>query len=396
MKGGWERKRLGELLQKTGTVDPTKQPQKPFTYIDVSSVSNETFSITETSEVLGKDAPSRARRGVLTGDVIFATIRPTLKRIAIVPDELDNAVCSTGYFVLRGGAKLDNRYLFYWLFSEEFQAEMESCQKGASYPAVNDSDIRDQCIPFPPLDEQRRIVAVLDKAFANIATATANAQKNLTNARALLESYLAVIFSLDHTEASRANLSELISLQSGFAFKSSEYAESGHFLIRIGNVQDKALVLSNPRFVCLDKKTAPFALATGDIVTSLTGNIGRVAIVSEENLPAALNQRVARITLKPQAPIIRQFLYHFLTSSLFREALSSAGHGAAQQNVSPKEIGRISICYPAIELQKQICEKLDEIAVGTTALEQCYGKKLAALTELKQSLLQKAFAGELT
>jgi type I restriction enzyme, S subunit len=97
VRHGWETKKLGEVLQPVDTVDPTKAPTKRFRYIDVSSVSNETFEVIEAAELLGKDAPSRARRKIKSGDVIFATIRPTLKRIAIVPPNLDGEVCSTGY-----------------------------------------------------------------------------------------------------------------------------------------------------------------------------------------------------------------------------------------------------------------------------------------------------------
>ncbi len=85
MKTGWETKRLGDVLEKTETVNPQQSPNTEFDYIDVSSVSNETLNIQETQRLKGKDAPSRARRLVRANDVLFATIRPTLRRIAIVP-----------------------------------------------------------------------------------------------------------------------------------------------------------------------------------------------------------------------------------------------------------------------------------------------------------------------
>src|ERR1700683_4800362 len=101
MKRGWQTKTLGEVLEKTETVNPLQTPNMEFDYIDVSSVSNVTFEIEETQRLKGKDAPSRARKLVRTNDIIFATIRPTLQRIAVVPQHLDKQVCSTGYFVLR-------------------------------------------------------------------------------------------------------------------------------------------------------------------------------------------------------------------------------------------------------------------------------------------------------
>ena len=149
MKEGWQKKTLGEVLQKTETVNPLQSPDAEFTYIDVSSVSNQTFRIEETQRLRGKDAPSRARRLVKADDVLFATVRPTLRRIAVVPEDLDNQVCSTGYFVLRPKPDCDPRFLFYFLFTDNFMGQMEALQKGASYPAVTDGDVKAQTIAAP-------------------------------------------------------------------------------------------------------------------------------------------------------------------------------------------------------------------------------------------------------
>jgi type I restriction enzyme S subunit len=163
---GWVEKTLGNVLVKTETTDPTRSPNTEFDYIDVSSVSNETLTIQETQRLRGKDAPGRARRFVRANDVLFATIRPTLRRIAIVPQDLDEQVCSTGYFVLRAKPEVDFRFIFYFLQTEVFMAAMEKLQKGASYPAVTDGDVRSQPIPVPPLTEQRELVAQLDALAA--------------------------------------------------------------------------------------------------------------------------------------------------------------------------------------------------------------------------------------
>jgi len=84
MRNGWQTKTLGEVLQKTETINPLQSPEAEFDYIDVSSVSNTTFRVEETQRLKGKDAPSRAWRLVKANDVLFATVRPTLQRIAVV------------------------------------------------------------------------------------------------------------------------------------------------------------------------------------------------------------------------------------------------------------------------------------------------------------------------
>lgn len=191
----WQKKQLGELLQKTETVNPLQAPDVEFDYIDVSSVSNRTFQIESTQRIKGEEAPSRARKQVRTNDIIFATIRPTLRRIAIVPKCLDKQICSTGYFVLRAKPEIEYRFIFYSLFSEGFMAEMERRQKGASYPAVTDGDIKAYQIQVPPRQEQQRIVKVLDQTFDQLSAAKILYERKLAALDELKKSLLHQAFS---------------------------------------------------------------------------------------------------------------------------------------------------------------------------------------------------------
>ena len=192
---GWQELKIKDIVQPLTTVNPRKNPSLPFKYIDVSSVSRFSHLIEETATLLGSDAPSRARRQVQSGDVLFATIRPTLQRIAIVPEHLDGSICSTGYYVLRSGDKIINRFLFYYLFSRPFDEEMATLQRGAAYPAVSDRDVREHIISLPPISEQKRIVAILDKAFSAIDTATANYNTKLNALAELKQSFLHKAFT---------------------------------------------------------------------------------------------------------------------------------------------------------------------------------------------------------
>ncbi len=245
------------------------------------------------------------------------------------------------------------------------------------------------------LREQERIVALLDEAFAGLATAKANAERNLQNARAIFESHLQSVFTQSGPGWAEHTLGDLIEIQNGYAFKSTDYTETGYFVIRIGNVQDGEITLANPKFIKLaDKKFERFIVNEGDILISLTGNIGRVGIIQEDQLPAVLNQRVARITIKGLSTD-RDFLFRFLLSRNFRESLQEAGHGAAQQNVSTKEIESVQISLPDKKEQRRIVEEFDSFAAETQRLTRLYERKLAALEELKKSLLHQAFNGEL-
>ena len=193
---GWEEKTLGEVIVKTETIDPTKKPNDEFIYLDVSSVNKETKEIENASVLLGKDAPSRARKLVRMNDVIFATVRPTQSRVALITEEYEKQVCSTGYFVLRAKEFLSNNLVFYFLLTYNFNKQMEKLQKGASYPAVTDSEVKGIYIPFPKsLKEQQSIVRKLDALRTETQKLEAIYQKKLLALEELKKSVLAKAFA---------------------------------------------------------------------------------------------------------------------------------------------------------------------------------------------------------
>ena len=165
----WRVVKLGEVVEKTKQIDPRKKPEWFFKYVDVSSVDNELLRITSYQNFAGKEAPSRARKQIDAGDVLFATVRPYLKRIAIVPPELDGHICSTAFCVLRAKNEIDACYLFFAVAHEPFVQRVAEHQRGSSYPAVTDQDVLREVIPLPPLDEQREIARILQAVDAKIA-----------------------------------------------------------------------------------------------------------------------------------------------------------------------------------------------------------------------------------
>ncbi len=194
-KKNWEKKKLGDVLCKTETINPSLNPDKEFNYIDVSSVDNKQFIINETKLIKGKKAPSRARKLIREGDIIFATVRPTLKRIAVIPKELDNQVCSTGFFVMRTNGELINLLIFYYLLSARFLSSMEEMQKGASYPAVTDNEVRGQEIAYPKsLIEQHEIVSNLKSFYLEINKLESIYRQKLTDLDELKQSLLRKAF----------------------------------------------------------------------------------------------------------------------------------------------------------------------------------------------------------
>lgn len=146
---GWEKKTLGDVCEKTKNINWKDYTNEEFEYIDLSSVSRDTLLVTETTMVNKENAPSRAKRIIQKGDVIFATTRPTLKRATIITSDLDGQICSTGFVVLRPKKNINSDWIFFYLLTSTFMDRMESLQRGASYPAVTDSDVKDSTLSIP-------------------------------------------------------------------------------------------------------------------------------------------------------------------------------------------------------------------------------------------------------
>lgn len=164
----WPLANIGDYTTKVENWNPASSAdQHLFSYIDLSSVDKEKkeIDLQQISEILTSEAPSRARQLVQAGDILVATVRPNLNGVAVVPDILDGATASTGYCVLRPDeTRLHGRYLFHWTKSQQFINDMMSKAIGANYPAVSDRIVKESKFPLPPLEEQNRIAAILDKA----------------------------------------------------------------------------------------------------------------------------------------------------------------------------------------------------------------------------------------
>lgn len=130
----------------------------------MSSVNRDNNQIENPTIVDKNSAPSRAKQIVHTEDIVFGTTRPMLKRLTYIPYEYDGEVCSTGFCVLRIDKNIVlPKWIYYQLMTRKFYHYVEKTQKGVSYPAITDKEVKDYIIPVPPLDEQERIVSILDR-----------------------------------------------------------------------------------------------------------------------------------------------------------------------------------------------------------------------------------------
>lgn len=393
MKSAWKQVTLGEVC---GIPSKLVDPRLP-AFMDLLHVGAGNM---ETGNGKLKGLLSASEEGLISGKflfdekaVLYSKIRPYLMKVAR-PEF--SGLCSADVYPLEPALNHINRdFLYHLLLTPGFTDYAVEGSARAGMPKVNREHLFAFEFLLPPIQEQQRIVTILDEAFEGIATAKANAEKNLQNAREVSESHLQSVFTQSGVGWRERKLGDLIEIQNGFAFKSNDYSESGYFVMRISNVQDGEITLENPRYIQLaDPKLNRFILNEGDILVSLTGNIGRVGVIEKAHLPAVLNQRVARITVKDR-DTNRDFIFRFLSSRTFRDELQEAGHGAAQQNVSTKEIETVKICMPKMEEQMRVIASFDEVSSEIGRLEIIYEQKLTTLNELKQSLLHRAFNGDL-
>ena len=148
-------------------MDPHLTPEVEFNYVDIGAVDGRTGRVVTTKRMPGKETPSRARQEVRQGDVLFSTVRPYLRAIALI-HAVPNAVASTGFCVLRPALGIDPRYLFHALRSDSFVEQVLPHQRGSSYPAVRNQDVLAQVIEVPPTLEQSRIAAAVDELFSDL------------------------------------------------------------------------------------------------------------------------------------------------------------------------------------------------------------------------------------
>ncbi len=188
---GWTKAALSDVTLRIPNVNPKGEPNREFGYIDISSIDNTSNAVVEQKRFKGSEAPSRARRPIQPGDVLFSNVRTYLRNIALVPAECNADLCSTGFTVIRSNGAVDPKYLFFYALTDRFIDPLTEQQTGSNYPATNDRVVLASEIPLPPLAEQGRIVAAVEAMLARVGAARAR----LDRAAALLRRFRQAVLS---------------------------------------------------------------------------------------------------------------------------------------------------------------------------------------------------------
>ena len=289
-----------------------------------------------------------------------------------------------------------NDYLYHFYGACEWNST-----KGATISRLYNDNLRRIAIGFPKsLPEQQRIVGLLDEAFEGLATAKANAEKNLQNARALFESHLQSVFTQrgpGWVEKSLGDVCEFVNGDRGKNYPNrNEYVETGIPWINTGHIQPNGtLSMEEMNFITREKfdSLRSGKIQSGDLVYCLRGaTLGKTALVDPLTEGAVASSLVI---LRPSSHLDGSFLYFFLTSPAGQGLIKGFENGAAQPNLGAKSVAKYPISFPKLPEQREIADSLIDLHEETQRLARLYEQKLALLTALKKSLLHQAFTGEL-
>ena len=305
----------------------------------------------------------------------------------------ENICIGRGLAAIRPSNELDKDFLFYYLLSK--QDEIQGSE-GAVFASINKSQIEALRFSYVNLEEQKRIVAILDQAFADINRIRSLTERNLNNTRELFESYLQQVFSQRGDEWVDAELGVLSDINYGYTEKASFEANGPHFL-RITDIQGGNVDWSKVPYCPISEADHDkHKLVTGDIVFARTGATTGKSYLLNSPPDAVAASYLIRLRLTSDS-ILPEFVKFFFQTKGYWDAVNGGMSGSTQGGFNASKLSAIKMSYPkSIDTQKQLTEQLTFVNQQAREIRNTYKKKLSALDELKKSLLQKAFNGELT
>jgi type I restriction enzyme S subunit len=398
---GWRRVPLAEVVVPVPNARPGDEPDREFGYVDISSIDNSTFRITDAKRLKGRDAPSRARRPIKPGDVLFSNVRTYLRNIAVVPKAAGLHLCSTGFTVLRSNGSVDPTFLFRYVLTDDFLDRVTPQQTGTHYPATSDRVVMAEVIPVPPLAEQRRIVAKVEELLARVNPA----RERLARVPALLKRFRQAVLAAacegrltasdtaTWTETTLGEASREITV-GHVGPMADEYVDPGIPFLRSQNVREfrfdpKGLKFISKEFHLRLRKTM---LRPGDIAVVRSGNSGVACVIPPELKEANCADLVV---IRPSERLDSGFAAIFLNSSASRAHVEDVKVGIAQGHFNIGSAREMPIRLPALAEQREIGGRVDALFKLADAIETHVVAATARADTLTQAILAKAFRGEL-
>jgi type I restriction enzyme, S subunit len=393
LPSGWELKKFGEITILSRGQNPPKsefvhKPQEGYVrFYQIRDGHNDDY------EVYVPDTPQIHK--VEPDDILMVAYRHIGRVFRGAKGAFNVALCKISN---KDRSIIDDDYLFYIIPTEFVRGELMKQAERSLIPSMSVKHLAEIEIPVPPLSEQKRIVSIVDEAFEAIDIAIDNTKQNLTNARELFESYLnSRLFNVVSGKATQTLLC-ITDLIIDCEHKTAPIQEEGIPSIRTPNIGKGHLIfdgvyrVSEETYELWTRRGKPEA---GDLILAREAPAGNVGVIPP-GAKVCLGQRT--VLIRPNKKIIdSHFLAFLLLHPIVQKRLLDKSTGATVQHVNMKDIRGLSMSeLPSIQAQKVCVEELEHLKLETQRLEAIYQEKLAALTELKQSILQKAFTGELT
>ena len=368
-------------------------------FVKVESITSEGRFLPHKFAAISEECNESLKRSQLKeGDVLFS-IAGALGRTALVtPDILPaNTNQALAIIRLKAGLVIDKHFLLLALTTRVTLDQVEKSKGGVAQQNLSLGQLKGFEIPLPPIPEQKRIVAILDQAFADIEQARAKTEQNLKNARELFESYLQQVFSQRGEGWVETTLGELCEKME-YGTSSKSQAEGDVPVLRMGNIQRGLLDWEKLVYTCNKNDIEKLFLKDNDVLFNRTNSpelVGKTAIYRNER-PAIFAGYLIRIHRKEKL-LDAGYLNYYLNSNLAREyGYTIMSHSTNQANISGTKLKTYPINVPSLIKQKEFGKKFRYLEIEVKKLERIYEAKLSQLDELKKSILQKAFSGELT
>ena len=406
MRKGWGKKALGDVCSFSNGLWTGKKP--PFVEVGVIRNTNFTKACTLNFSdvvILLVEKSQFEKRKLQFGDIILEKSgggpkQPVGRVVVFDKEEGDFSYSNfTSVIRIKDRSQIDFQFLHKFLFHEYVSGSTEKMQSHSTgIRNLKFDEYKGIEVPIPPLPEQQRIVAILDEAFEAIDQAKANTQKNLQNASELFESYLQGMFESKIHGTKSETLESLCDLIVDCEHKTAPTQETGYPSIRTPNIGKGNLVLngvyrvSHETYLKWTRRAVPQA---GDLILAREAPAGNIAVIPD-NLEVCLGKRTVLIRPKKER-FVSMYLAYLILSKEVQQRLLSHSHGATVEHVNMKDIRAFKIYnLSTVEEQQRVVNQINALSAETKQLEENYRKKLERLEELKKSILQKAFSGELT
>jgi type I restriction enzyme S subunit len=401
MKAGWTQRKIDDICDFRGGGTPSKANENywrgeiPW----VSPKDMKSDVITDSIDHISANAIEESTTNLIPSGSVLVVVRSgILARTVPVAITGREVAINQDIKALCPDKSVDSWFLFYFLKSR-LEEMLALASRGATVHRIMADQIRAMEIPVPPLPEQQRIVGVLDEAFASLATAQAHAAQNLQNARALFESHLNAIFTQRGKGWVEKTMEEVAASDCSLSYgivQPGEEVEDGLPVVRPTDLTRTKIGLDGLKRI--DPKLAESyqrtSLQGGELLLCVRGSTGVISMAAPELKGANVTRGIVPIRLNSML-LSQDFGFHLLRAEPVQTQIRAKTYGAALMQINIGDLRKIVVAVPALNEQRAIATQLDALAAETQRLTRIYEQKLAALAELKKSLLHQAFSGEL-